>query len=101
MASAGRETIAVEVVHARPERQVLRELELTPPVTAIEAVERSRILRDFPDLVGQELSLGVWGRAVPHAHRLQAGDRVEIYRPLIVEPRERRRAMAGKGPASG
>jgi putative ubiquitin-RnfH superfamily antitoxin RatB of RatAB toxin-antitoxin module len=65
-------------------------------MSAEEAVRASGLLEEFPELAGQVLSLGVFGRRVDGRHVLRAGDRLEIYRPLKVDPRDaRRRAAAG------
>jgi putative ubiquitin-RnfH superfamily antitoxin RatB of RatAB toxin-antitoxin module len=65
-------------------------------MTAFEAVTASGLLEEFPDLAGRDLPLGIYGRRVESAQVLRDGDRVEIYRPLRVDPREaRRRAVRG------
>lgn len=86
----------VEVVYALPGRQRVVRLPLEQPMSAEQAVRASGLLEEFPELAGQVLALGVFGRRVDAQHPLRAGDRVEIYRPLKVDPREaRRRAAAG------
>jgi len=86
----------IEVAYALPGRQRVVHLPLERPMTAEEAVRASGLLEEFPELAGQVLALGVYGRRVDRQHVLRAGDRVEIYRPLKVDPRDaRRRAAAG------
>jgi uncharacterized protein len=86
----------IEVAYALPGRQRVVRLELERPMTAEEAVRASGLLEEFPELAGQALALGIYGRRVDGTHVLRAGDRVEIYRPLKVDPRDaRRRAAAG------
>ena len=68
--------------------------------TVGEAIERSGLAAEFPDLVVDPRAVGIFGRKVPLDHVLQPGDRVEIYRPLIADPREARRQRASK-PADG
>ena len=87
----------VEVVYARPDRQRVVGLPLSDGLTAISAVRASGLLDEFPELQESSLALGVWGRPVPAERRLNAGDRVEIYRPLGYDPREARRAAARAG----
>jgi uncharacterized protein len=87
----------VEVVYALPDRQTLLALEVEPGTTASEAVQRSGVLETYPELVLDELKLGVFGRAVTAAHVLVALDRVEIYRSLLADPREVRRKLAAEG----
>ena len=86
----------IEVVYALPGRQRVVRLQLERPMSAEEAVRASGLLGEFPELAGQVLALGIYGRRVDGTQVLRAGDRVEIYRPLRVDPRvARRRAAAG------
>ena len=87
------EPLKVEVACATPERAVLVEVEVPVGTTAEEAVRRSGVLAQFPDL--EVAGLGIFGRAVPPDHRVEEGDRVEIHRPLSLGPREARRRRAG------
>lgn len=84
----------VEVAYARPDRQWLIPLEVAPGASARDAVEQSGILQECPEIDAQALQLGVFGEACDPGTVLRAGDRVEIYRPLQVDPREARRARA-------
>ena len=86
--------IKVEVVYALPDRQRLVVLEVEAGCTAIEAVRRSGIAAEFPELDIDQAALGIFGRVVAGEQRLAAGDRVEIYRPLIADPKAVRRARA-------
>lgn len=91
------ETLAVEVAYALPDRQRILSLEVTPGTTALEAVRQSAIEQEFPGLAVDEASaLGIFGQAVPGTRVLENGDRVEIYRPLLIDPKEVRRARAAK-----
>ena len=92
------ETMAVEVVYALAEPQVLLALELPVGVTAREAVMRSGLGAQFPDLDLQHCPLGLFGKALakPEERVLEAGDRVEIYRPLLADPKEVRKRRAAK-----
>lgn len=91
----------VEVVFALPERQALIPVELEEGATVAEAIERSAIAAHFPEHDIGGLPVGVWGRLVERDHRLEDGDRVEIYRPLRIDPREQRRALAAAGKSMG
>ncbi len=86
--------IDVEVAHATPERQLL--LRATVPVgsTLADAIELSGIRDEWPGIEVDLSSVGVFGRKLPPDTVLRAGDRVEIYRPLIADPREARRRRA-------
>lgn len=88
--------ISVEVVHALPERQVLLTVEVPSGATAREAVLASGMQAHFPALNLQEAPLGIFGKALakPGERVLESGDRVEIYRPLLVDPKEVRKQRA-------
>lgn len=85
------------VVYALPDRQTLRELELPESATVAEAVARSGLLEQFPEIGGKPLACAIYGRAVADSQVLRAGDRVEILRPLQVDPKESRRRAAARG----
>jgi putative ubiquitin-RnfH superfamily antitoxin RatB of RatAB toxin-antitoxin module len=86
--------LRVEVVYALRDRQVLLALEVEGGTTARQAVERSGILQRFPEIDLVRAGLGIFGRVVALETPLQDGDRVEIYRPLIAEPKQGRRERA-------
>ncbi len=86
--------IRVEVVAALPQRQLLISVELPAGATLIDAVDRSGIRQQLPDLEIGPGRLGIFGRVRPPETRLQDGDRVEIYRPLTADPKEVRRQLA-------
>lgn len=90
------ERIRVEVVHARPEKQVLLALDVAPGTTLGEAIEQSGIHEAFPDLEVDPDRVGMFGRKAELGDVLQAGDRVEIYRPLLADPKEARRKRAAQ-----
>jgi len=85
----------VEVVFALPQRQVLRTLELQDGSTVSDAILRSKLAREFPEADFDQLQAGVWGRPVERSQLLNDGDRVELYRPLAMDPREARRLKVG------
>lgn len=86
----------VEVAYARPDRQWLIAVEVEPGASARDAVERSGIVAECPEIDAHALRLGIFGEACDPATVLRAGDRVEIYRPLQVDPKEARRRRAGR-----
>ncbi len=94
------ETIRVEVIYALAERQQLVALDVPPGTTAEQAVERSGLRQRFPAMVVDPAALGIFSRKVPADTVLQEGDRVEIYRPLVADPKEvrRQRAITRKPP---
>jgi len=84
----------VEVVFALPETQSLQVVTVETGTTAADCVARSGIARQFPEHDLAEFSLGVWGRQIERSQVVKEGDRVEIYRPLELDPREARRQLA-------
>lgn len=88
--------ITVEVAYATPQRQVLKSLQLATGSTVRSAIKSSAILDDFPGLEVDPKRVGIFGRKVSLDHVLREGDRVEIYRPLIADPKEARRRRAQK-----
>jgi uncharacterized protein len=89
-----RPELTVAVVYATPGIEDITELALPLGSTVDEAIERSAVLRRHPQLADGPLELGVWERTVAGGHVLSDGDRVEIYRPLMVDPKEARRVRA-------
>lgn len=90
-------TIRVEVAYATLREQVILELPVAPGITAREAVERSGILQRFPEIDLARNKLGIFGKATKLDAKLSEGDRVEIYRPLIADPKEQRKKRAAEG----
>ena len=82
------------MTYALREEQVLLELEVTDGTTARQAIERSGILQRFPEIDLARAGLGIFGRVVAPDTPLRDGDRVEIYRPLIADPKLARRTRA-------
>lgn len=96
----------VEVVYALPQEQVVVEVEVEveaeggAPVTIEGAIRASNVLRRFPEIDLAEVQVGVFGVVRPLDWELAEGERVEIYRPLLMTPVEARRRRAearGKG----
>jgi len=90
----GVESIAVEVAYGTAERQALIELKVPRGTRVIEAVLLSRIAEQFPEIDVATARLGVFGRQVTPETVLGESDRVEIYRPLVIDPKEARRRRA-------
>ena len=86
--------IEVEVVYALPDQQSLLCFEVNQKCTAIEAVRRSGILELYPEIDLENIDLGIFSTACSNEHILKAGDRVEIYRPLLADPKEIRKRRA-------
>lgn len=95
------DTIRVEVAYALPEKQRIVKLDVPNGTTALQAVSMSQLDDVFEELVvGPDIKLGVWGKAVTGDRVLTAGERVEIYRPLLVDPKEVRKARAARAKAA-
>lgn len=96
MAETGRR---VEVVYALPDRQSVVTVPLPDSgLTALDAVERSGLQEQFPELRDHALVLGVYGAVCDPDRPLRDRDRVEIYRPLKVDPRAQRKQRAAANP---
>jgi len=85
----------VEVVFALADRQELLVVELPDGSTADVAIEKSRLARQFPDVDFDALQAGIWGKPIARSQVVKEGDRVELYRPLEMDPREARRLKVG------
>lgn len=85
----------VEVVFALPETQLLVAVELDKGATVQDAIDASGLNERFPDDQLNALPTGIWGQPVERDRALSDGDRVEIYRPLAMDPREARRQRSG------
>jgi putative ubiquitin-RnfH superfamily antitoxin RatB of RatAB toxin-antitoxin module len=93
------DSITIEVVYALRDRQDLVTLKLPANATAREAVERSGLPEKFPEIDPAKNKLGVFARLVKPDALLRDHDRVEIYRPLIADPKEVRKQRAAEGKA--
>lgn len=90
--------INVEVAYALPHKQQIISLTVVDGCTVFDAVEQSGIDKQFPDLDVSTAKLGIFGKGVskPKQETLKEGDRVEIYRALIADPKEVRKQRAAK-----
>jgi putative ubiquitin-RnfH superfamily antitoxin RatB of RatAB toxin-antitoxin module len=90
--------IRVEVAFARPDRQEIISLSVEEGTTAVEAVKRSGIVTTFPEVDPENDNMGIFGKVIknPSAHELRDGDRVEVYRPLQIDPKQARLNRAKK-----
>jgi putative ubiquitin-RnfH superfamily antitoxin RatB of RatAB toxin-antitoxin module len=85
----------VEIVFALPGQQVLLAIDVGEGATVADVIARSGIARRFAATALDDLQAGIWGRPVDRDHVVTEGDRVELYRPLQVDPKEARRSKAG------
>ncbi len=89
--------IQVEVAYALPEEQIVHVVEGEPGMTVKQAIEASGILEMHPEIDLTKNKVGVFGKAAKLDGVLYPGDRVEIYRPLIADPKEARKKRASQG----
>jgi uncharacterized protein len=87
-------TIVVDVVYAGVERQIALRIELPRGSSARQAIDRSGIVEKLPEGAVDLQQLGVFGKRIEPDRIVQDGDRIEIYRPLLLNPMEARRKRA-------
>jgi len=88
--------IRVEVCYALPDRQFLKALRLPEGATLRQAVEQSDLLREMPGIDLESAHVGIYGKLKTLDTVVRDRDRIEVYRPLIADPKEARRRRAGK-----
>ncbi len=90
--------IQVEVAYARPDRQEIVPVNVPEGTTALEAAKLSGISDIFPEIDPDTIDMGVFGKVIkdPAAHELREGDRVELYLPLKIDPKQARLNRAKK-----
>lgn len=93
---ANAEIITVEVAYARPDKQAIIKVSVPKEATLEEAVQVSGILEQFPEIRPGKNKVGIFGKLTQGNHLLRPGDRIEIYRPLIADPKQARRERAAK-----
>ena len=90
-------TIDIEVAYARPDEQVILPLKVEPGTTVEHAVRLSGVLDRYPEIDLAVNKVGIFGKLTKLAAPLRPGDRVEIYRTLIADPKEIRKQRAAEG----
>ncbi|MDD5412770.1 MAG: RnfH family protein [Methylobacter sp.] len=88
--------VNVEVAYAKPEEQVIVTLAMPEGVTVEAAIKASGLLELFPEIISSELKAGIFGEGCKLDQLVKEGDRIEIYRPLIHDPKDARRQRAIK-----
>lgn len=88
----------VEVAYAKPEKQQILRVVVSEGATAFEAAAQSGIVSVFPEIDLESVDMGIFGKAIkaPKTHQLRDGDRVELYRPLKIDPKQARLNRARK-----
>jgi len=95
------ELITVEVAYALPTKQSLVSVAIDKNATVEEAIQASNLLHEYPDIDLSKTKVGVWSRVVRLKDTLIDGDRIEIYRALIADPKEIRKRRAEKAKEEG
>lgn len=88
------EELSIEVVYAAPGQALVRRLEVAPGTTVLQAAQMARLTAEVPGLQIDPSRLGVFSRLAAPDQPVDEGDRVEIYRPLALDPKEARRRRA-------
>ena len=89
--------IEIEVVYGLPDEQTLLTRSVPADSTAAEAIQESGILDKYPDIDLDKNKLGIFGKLIKADTVLHDKDRIEIYRPLLADPKEVRRRRAAEG----
>ena len=92
-------SMVIEIAYALPNKQTLLELSVQEGCSVEEAIEQSDILSQYPEIDLKVNKVGVWSRVVKLRDTLRDGDRIEIYLPLIADPKEVRKRRAEKAVA--
>lgn len=89
--------LSIEITFALPESQFLTVVHVQAGSTVADVIAMSGVIDSFPEYDLAELTVGIWGRVVQSDQVVEEGDRVELYRPLKMDPRESRRMLAETG----
>ncbi|MEG3753180.1 RnfH family protein [Psychromonas arctica] len=88
------ELIDIEVVYGLPHKQVLLSLKVPTGTTIEHAIKLSGIVKHFPEIIPSEATVGIFSKPEKLESTVKQGDRIEIYRPLIADPKEMRKLRA-------
>lgn len=89
----------VRVLYALPDEQLAVEVPFEEGMTVADAVSRSRLSDRFPDIAARPLVCAIYGQVAPLTRRVRVGDRIEIVRPLRIDPKEGRRQAVARAKA--
>lgn len=88
------EKIRVEVLFAYPDKYFLKKIELDQPLSVQNVILQSGVLQKYTEIDLRENKVGIFSRPAKLTDLVADGDRIEIYRPLIADPKEMRRKRA-------
>lgn len=86
--------ISIEVAYARPDTQAMLPMSVNRGTTAKEAIQQSGLLEQFTEIDLESTAIGIFGEQVDLGYTLESGDRIEIYRPLQIDPKQARKHRA-------
>jgi putative ubiquitin-RnfH superfamily antitoxin RatB of RatAB toxin-antitoxin module len=93
--------LVVEVVHALHDRVIAASAHVRPGTTVEEVIDVLEFQLLLPDVDVRNAPVGIFGRAVPRNTPVRDGDRIEIYRPLVADPKQARRQRSSRKLRSG
>jgi putative ubiquitin-RnfH superfamily antitoxin RatB of RatAB toxin-antitoxin module len=96
-----KQKLTIEVAYATPEKQVLLTVHPEEGATVEDCIRQSDVLRQFPDIDLEQQKVGIWNKTVKLDAQPREGDRIEIYRPLIADPKAVRKRRAEQAKQSG
>ena len=89
--------ILIEVAYALPKKQLIIPIKVKEGTSAKEAIQVSGIIKKFPEIDLNINQIGIFGKLTQLDHVMRERDRIEIYRPLVADPKEIRRQRAAEG----
>jgi putative ubiquitin-RnfH superfamily antitoxin RatB of RatAB toxin-antitoxin module len=93
--------VTIEIAYGTPAKQTLVELTVEENTTVAQAIAESGILKQHPEIDIDSAKVGIWNKVVRSSTVLKQGDRIEIYRPLIADPKEVRKRRAERAVKEG
>lgn len=90
--------ISIEIIYLAPQKQISLELSVPQNTTLIAAIQQTLLLQQFPEIDLSKNKVGIFGKTMPLETRLKEGDRVEIYRPLLIDPKQKRVSKVKRSP---
>jgi putative ubiquitin-RnfH superfamily antitoxin RatB of RatAB toxin-antitoxin module len=90
------DTLQVWVIYATPQDEFVQPMQVAPGATIVQAIEGSGVLSQFPEINLVTQPVGIYGKKKTLDTVLRARDRIEIYRPLVADPKDSRRKRAAK-----
>ena len=96
MSNDPEDKLQIELIYALPHEQKILTIEVLEDTTVEQAIKQSDVLQRYPDIDLTINKIGIFSKGCKLTDKLHDGDRIEIYRPLIIDPKEARKARAIK-----